>query len=61
MGDFIQTIAGGISGLVTGSLRAIGDALRGIWTSAESTLPGGMLFVVIFAVLLVAGWSLARR
>lgn len=61
MGEFVQTIGGGIAGLVTGALRGIGDALRGIVAAAESALPGGMLFVVVFLVLVVAGWQLARR
>jgi hypothetical protein len=61
VGDFIQTIAGGISGLVTGALRGIGDVLRGIVSSAESALPGGLLFVVVFVILVFAAWNLAKR
>ena len=61
MGDFIQAIGGGIAGLVTGALRGIGDALRGIVASAEAVLPGGMLFAVVFVVLVIAAWNLAKR
>lgn len=61
MGEFIQTIGWGISGLVTGSLRAIGDVLRGMVDAANSALPGGLLFVAVFCGLLLAGWTLAKR
>ena len=61
MGDFIQAIGNGIAGLVIGSLQAIGFVLRGIVASLNSALPGGLLFVVVFAVLLVGAWTLAKR
>jgi hypothetical protein len=61
VGEFIQAIGGSIAGLVTGALRGIGDALRGIVASAEAALPGGMLFAVVFVVLVVAAWQLAKR
>lgn len=61
MGEFIQLIGGGISGLVTGALRGIGDALRGMVNAAESVLPGGLLWVVVFVALVLVGWTLAKR
>jgi hypothetical protein len=61
MGDFIQAIGNGIVGLVSGSFQAIGSVLRGIVASLNSALPGGLLFVVVFAVLLVGAWTLAKR
>jgi hypothetical protein len=61
MGDFIQAIGNGIAGLVIGSLQAIGSVLRGITASLNAALPGGLLFVVVFAVLLVGAWTLAKR
>lgn len=61
MGEFIQAIGGSIAGLVTGALRGIGDALRGIVASAEAALPGGLLFAVVFVVLVAAAWTLAKR
>ncbi len=61
MGDFIQSIGGGIAGLVTGALQGIGDALRGIVASADAALPGGLLFVVVFVALLIGAWTLAKR
>jgi hypothetical protein len=61
VGEFVQLIAGGIAGLVTGALRTIGDILRGMVSSADAILPGGLLFVVVFFVLVGAGWALAKR
>ena len=61
MGEFVTSIGGGIAGLVTGALRTIGEVLRGIVTSAEAILPGGLLFVAVFFLLVAAGWTLAKR
>jgi hypothetical protein len=61
MGDFIGAIGGGIVGLVGGALQGIGGALRGIVASADATLPGGMLAVVVFVALGVGAWVLAKR
>ncbi len=61
MGDFIQAIGDGIAGLVTGALQVIGATLRGLVASADAALPGGMLALVVFAVLVVTAWTLAKR
>jgi hypothetical protein len=61
VGEFIQTIGGGIAGLVTGALHGIGDILRGMVNAAQSALPGGLLWVVVFVALVLVGWNLARR
>jgi hypothetical protein len=59
--SFIQTIGGGISGLVGGSFAAIGQALRGIVDALSRALPGAMLPAVAFVVLLVVAWQLIKR
>jgi hypothetical protein len=61
MGDFIQAIGNGISGLVVGSLETIGAILRGMTESLNAALPGGLLAVVVFFGLLIGAWTLARR
>ena len=61
MGDFIQAIGSGIAGLVTGALQTIGSVLRSIAATLDATLPGGLLFVVAFVLLLAGAWTLARR
>jgi hypothetical protein len=61
MGDFIQAIGQGIAGLVTGALLAIGAVLRGMVESANALLPGGLLALVAFVLLLLGAWALAKR
>jgi hypothetical protein len=61
MADFIESIGAGIAGLVSGALQGIGSALRGIVASADAALPGGMLAVVVFVLLLIGAWTLAKR
>ena len=61
MGDFIQAIGQGIVGLVSGAFEVIGSVLRGIMSSLDQTLPGGLLFVVAFFALLAGAWVLAKR
>ncbi len=61
MDGFAQAIGGGIAGLVEGSFTTIGQVLRAIVDSLDRALPGGLLAVVAFAVVAVAGWQLAKR
>ena len=61
MDGLARSVGNGITGLVGGAFDAIGAALRGIVHSLETALPGGLLAVVVFVVLVVAGWSLAKR
>jgi hypothetical protein len=61
MGDFLQAIGNGIAGLVTGALQTIGSVLRGMTESLNTALPGGLFAVVVFFLLLVGAWTLARR
>ena len=61
MGDFIQAIGSGVAGLVTGALLTIGAVLRGIVATLDAMLPGGLLFVAVFFVLLIGAWTLSKR
>jgi hypothetical protein len=61
VGDFIQSIGSGISGLVGGAFDVIGGTLRNMVGSAHAMLPGGLLALVVFVCLVVAAWSLAKR
>ena len=61
MGGLAQSVGNGIAGMVGGAFEFIGSSLRGIVHAAEMALPGGMLFVVVFFVLLFAGWNLIKR
>jgi hypothetical protein len=61
MGGLAQSVGNGITGMVGGAFEFIGASLRGIVHAAEVVLPGGMLFVVVFFVLLFVGWNLVKR
>jgi hypothetical protein len=55
------SIGEGIGGLVAGAFDAMGEALRGIVAAGEQALPGGLLWAVIFVLLVVGAWTLAKR
>lgn len=61
MDGFIHTIGEGVSGLVVGSFSFIGQTLRGIVSSLDAALPGGLLAAVVFVGLVFAAWQLAKR
>jgi hypothetical protein len=61
MDELGRTVGDGITGLVGGAFDAIGDALRGIVAAGERVLPGGLLWVVVFLVLVIGAWTLAKR
>jgi hypothetical protein len=61
MDGFAQAIGQGIGGLVAGSFATIGQVLRGTVDVLTRSLPGGRLAAVVFVVLALAAWQLARR
>lgn len=61
MDDLGRTVGNGITGLVGGAFEAIGAALRGIVAAGERALPNGLLWAVIFVLLVIGAWTLARR
>ena len=61
MDGFLQSIGNGISGLVAGAFAVIGQTLRGMVNALDTALPGGLLLAVVFVILVVAAWQLARR
>jgi hypothetical protein len=56
-----QSVGNGIVGLVGGAMDAIGAALRGIVNAGNDALPNGLFWALIFVVLLIGGWTLAKR
>jgi hypothetical protein len=58
---FFQSVGNGLSGMVAGSFSTIGQVLRGTVDAMNRALPGGMLAAVVFVVLVVAAWQLAKR
>jgi homoserine kinase len=61
VGDLIQSLGNGISGLVQDAFDAIGDALRGILDSFESLVPFPFSLLVFAIVLAGIGWVLVKR
>lgn len=61
MDGLLQSLGNGFAGFVEGSFETIGQVLRGVVDSMNRALPPGMLAAIIFVVLVVAGWQLAKR
>jgi hypothetical protein len=61
MDDLLRSIGDALANLFAGAFDGIGGALRGIVDSANQALPGGLLAVVVFVVLVVLAWVLAKR
>lgn len=61
MGDLGGSVGQGIGGLIGGAIDAIGAALRGLVAAGERALPGGLLWAVIFVLMVLAAWTLAKR
>jgi len=61
MDGLFQSVGNGIAGMISGSFSVIGQVLRGTVDSLNRALPGGMLAAVVFVVLVVAAWQLAKR
>ena len=61
MDGLLRSVGNGITGLVAGAFDAIGSALRGIVDAGERALPNGILWAVVFVVLLAGAWTLAKR
>jgi hypothetical protein len=56
-----RAVGNGITGLVAGAFDAIGSGLRGVVDAGERALPNGLLWVVVFIVLVASAWTLAKR
>ena len=61
MDGFVHAIGQGIGGFVEGSFNVFGSTVRGIVGALNAALPGGLLALVVFVVLLVAAWKLTTR
>ena len=61
MGDFVQTISDGISGLVSGSIAAVGVAFDTIVSSLQGMLPGLLFPITVGGVILFVAWWLFKK
>ena len=56
-----QTVGNGITGLVAGAFDAVGSVLRGIVNAGNQALPNGLFWGLIFVLLVIGRWTLAKR
>jgi hypothetical protein len=61
MDGLARSVGNGITGVVGGAFDAIGNGLRGMVDAGNRSLPGGLFFVLIFVVVVLVGWNLAKR
>jgi hypothetical protein len=56
-----RTVGNGISGLVSTAFDAIGGTIRALFGLAQGALPGGVLFLVGFVIVVGLLWMWAKR
>jgi hypothetical protein len=56
-----QAVGNGITGLIAGAFDAIGSVLRGMVNAGNQALPNGLFWLLLFAALLIGGWTLIKR
>jgi hypothetical protein len=61
MDGLVRAVGDGITGLVGGSIAAIGDALGGMVAALGSALPPGALPIIGVVVAFVFLWLMIRR
>jgi hypothetical protein len=61
MDGLLRSVGNGITGLVAGAFDAIGGALRGMVDAGNRALPAGVFFGLLFVIVLIVGWNLAKR
>ena len=61
MDGLLHAIGNGITGLVAGVFDAFGSLVRGIVFVGNQALPYGLFWGLIFVLLVVGGWTLAKR
>jgi hypothetical protein len=61
MDGLLRSVGNGIAGMIEGSFAVIGQVLRGTVDALNRALPGGMLAAVVFVILVIAAWQLAKR
>ena len=61
MDGFVRSVGQGIAGLIEGAFDVIGGVLRGMVNAGNQALPGGVFVVLVFVLLVVGAWTLAKR
>jgi type IV secretory pathway VirB2 component (pilin) len=61
MGDFVNSIGQGISGLVGGSINALSDAFDTVVGTLQQMLPGPLFPIAVVGVVLLTFWWLFKK
>lgn len=61
VGELLRTLAEGIVGLFGAGVRAFEAAAQAVFGNLQSFLPGLWLPIIVFVVLIVVAWNLAKR
>jgi hypothetical protein len=61
LGGLGRAVGDGLTSMMATAFDAIGGTLRTMFSAAQTALPGGLLAVVAFVVLLGLAWNLAKR
>ena len=61
MDGLARAVGNGIAGLVATAFDVIGGTVRWMVGSATGALPGFALPILVFGVLVVVAWTLAKR
>jgi hypothetical protein len=61
MDGLARAVGNGISSLISTAFEVIGGTLRAMVNSANSALPGYALPIMVFVVLVMLAWFLAKR
>ena len=61
MGDFVDAIGRGVSGLVGGSIDAISDAFDTVVGTLQVMLPGPLFPITVVAVVGFVAWWLFKK
>jgi hypothetical protein len=56
-----RAVGDGITSAAHNAFDAMGSTVRALFSTAQSILPNGLLFVIGFVVLLALAWTFAKR
>lgn len=56
-----RAVGDGVTSVAENAFDAMGSTFRAMFSAANSMLPGGLLFVVAFVVLVALAWTFAKR
>lgn len=61
VGNLLQSVAQGLTGMIAGTFRAVSLAVYGVFHALQSALPGPWLPVVVAGVIALVIWLRAKN